>query len=114
MPVSSCLAPPHASAIVTLFHSGWPDNLAYSARRNGRPAAHEVLPRVLAVEKDREDGVCPAGSFAVPPACLGQPRHEIAGGRVRIPPGIGKPDQVGQRVIPERAGDRRVADPETI
>ena len=41
-------------------------------------------------------------------------RSSTTGCRVGIPPRIGKPNQVGQRVIPEGAGDRRVADPEAI
>ena len=75
-------------------------------RPQERPAlALVVLPGVLAVEDDRNDGFPAAGPRRIPPAAFDQPADEVLGRGLRVPPGVGEPDQIREHVVAEHAGD---------
>src|ERR1051326_9104415 len=53
-------------------------------KRTAAPLA--MLPGILAVEDDGNDGLSPAGALAEAPAGIDEPVHEVLSGSDRIPP----------------------------
>ena len=83
---------------------------AVQRAQEGPTAALEVFPGVFAVQDDWDEGIRPSRSRRISPAGLDEPRHEIAGGGVGSPPGVGKANEVGQEVIPKDTRNPRGSD----
>ena len=58
------------------------------------PLAFEMLPSVLAIENDRDDGFPAACSHGVSPAGFHEAAHEILRGFRGTPVRVGKADQI--------------------
>src|SRR5262249_8889032 len=82
---------------------------AIEGAQEGTAAIGEMLPGVLAVEDDRDEGFSPAGSLGVTATGLDQPGNEILRGLFRRPARVHETDSVGEQVIAKRAWNGRAA-----
>ena len=69
------------------------------------PAPFEMLPRVFAVENDRDGGLFPAARIRKAPSRLHEAMDEVRSGRFGLPAGVHEADQIGQGMVTEQARD---------
>ncbi len=73
------------------------------------PTLRIVLPGVLTVQDDWDNGFAAVGSQREASSGLAEPLDEIARGRVGIPARVCEADQIGKAMVPEQARHLRVA-----